>query len=184
MAKMATHRSFRPIPRSIARSSSSKFEGTKRCPIEMPSHSKHDDNLYARRNLPRANALPSRLAFVAFLLLVSGCGMHWHSLGDPTESDPLPSPLRVTTISGRHVVIYEAAIADGKIRGLRTNPYDSVKPRRVSVPLDSVASVEYGEAKVGDRIAVGSGYVIAGATLIVLGLLAVVAISGPWGPID
>jgi hypothetical protein len=95
--------------------------------------------------------------------------MHWHSLGDPTETEPLPSPVRVTTVSGRQVIVYQPKIAEGKIVGLRSKPYDSVNPRRVSVRLDSVAVVEYGEPKAGDRIAAGS------ATFLGVGIIAVFA---------
>jgi hypothetical protein len=108
--------------------------------------------------------------------------MHWHSLEDPTESNPLPSPLRVTTVSGRQIIVYQPTIAEGKIVGLRSKPYDSVNPRRVSVRLDSVAAVEYGEPKVGDRIATGSATALGVGTIAVFAFMILWALTEPsWG---
>ena len=124
-----------------------------------------------------------RCAILASLsLILSGCGMHWHSLEDPTENDPLPSPLRVTTVSGRQLIVYQPTITEGKIVGLRSKPYDSVTPRRVSVRLDSVAAVEYGEPKAGDRIAAGSATALGIGTIAVFAFMTLLAMTGSsWG---
>jgi hypothetical protein len=133
----------------------------------------------------RGDAVFHRFVISApLLLIVAGCGMHWHSLGDPTESDPLPSPLRITTVSGRQIIVYQPTIAEGKIVGLRSKPYDSVTLRRVSVRLDSVATVEYGQPKAGDRIATGSATALGVGILVAFAIVILSALGGPWGAID
>ena len=124
-----------------------------------------------------------RCAILASLsLILSGCGINWHSLEDPSESDPLPSPLRVTTVSGRQLIVYQPTITEGKIVGLRSKPYGSVTPRRVSVRLDSVAAVEYGEPKAGDRIAAGSATALGIGTIAVFAFMILLAMTGSsWG---
>ena len=132
--------------------------------------------------IPKLHQPTSNRSFIALVLslLLSGCGTQWHALRDPTENNPLPSPIRVTTVSGRQVVVYQPTIRGGKIIGLRTKPYDSVNPRGVSVALDSVASVEYGEPKIGNQLAAGSGYAIGTATFAVFAIVAVLALLGGW----
>lgn len=115
------------------------------------------------------------IMIVAASFSVSGCATRWHALNeDPAAIEDLPFLIRVTTTSGKHVVMYEAAISDGKIVGLSQRPYDSVAPRRLSIPLGKVSHLEYGEPSPAERAGVISSQIV-GYTIVGIFVLAIIA---------
>jgi len=118
---------------------------------------------------------------LAASLCASGCATRWHALHeDPSAIEELPSPIRVTTTSGKQVIMYEPSISDGKIVGLSQKPYDSVTPRRRSIPLGKVSHLEYGTPSPAERTGVVSSQII-GYSLIGLFVLWVI-VAATWQP--
>jgi len=126
-------------------------------------------------------AARSSTIFLAVVFLsFTGCGTRWARMNDPIMN-PMPAYVRVTTNSGRQIVLYYPYVEDQKLVGLKQLPYDSVTPKTVRVPLASIASTEYGELRPGEKVAMGTGIGIGVATLSVLALLMVLALGGGWG---
>jgi hypothetical protein len=58
----------------------------------------------------------------------------------------LPSPLRVTLNSGEQVMVYNSTLTGERILGFADPSYDSAKPKPLSIPLDTIALIEYDES--------------------------------------